>query len=235
MKNYSSIVLGVLLCGGLIGAGVAIGHGISTISSSQRTVSVRGLCEKEVTADKVTWPVVTKFMSNDMQEIYTRVEQINSVILGFLHNNGISDNEIYVDPPQVYDNSADTYSSRQSPYKYTITNVVVVTSTQVDKVRQLIDRQTEIMKQGVVLTASNYNYPTTYEYTSLNKIKPDMIAEATVNAREAAEKFADDSHSRLGKIKSAHQGQFSIEDRDQYTPYIKTVRVVSSITYYLDD
>ena len=69
----------------------------------------------------------------------------------------------------------------------------------------------------------------------MNKIKPDMVADATKNARQAAEKFAQDSNSNLGKIKSASQGQFSIEDRDQYTPYIKLVRVVSTIEYYLKD
>ncbi len=85
------------------------------------------------------------------------------------------------------------------------------------------------------MVAGDYNYSTSYEYTDLNSIKPEMIAEATANAREAADKFAADSHSKLGKIKTASQGQFSISDRDQYTPNIKTVRVVTSITYYLED
>lgn len=75
----------------------------------------------------------------------------------------------------------------------------------------------------------------TYDYTELNSIKPEMIAEATKNAREAAKKFADDSDSKIGKIKSARQGQFSVEDRDSYTPYIKEVRVVTTLTYFLED
>ena len=91
------------------------------------------------------------------------------------------------------------------------------------------------MQQGIAVVAGDYNYQTLYEFTDLNKVKPEMIAEATKNAREAANKFAEDSESRLGKIKTASQGQFSIEDRDQYTPYIKRVRVVSSIQYYLKD
>ena len=83
--------------------------------------------------------------------------------------------------------------------------------------------------------AGDYQYQTVYEFTGLNKIKPAMIAEATKNAREAANKFAEDSQSKLGKIRTASQGQFTIEDRDQYTPYIKQVRVVSSIQFYLKD
>lgn len=96
-------------------------------------------------------------------------------------------------------------------------------------------RQTELLKEGIAIVAGDYNYQTTYEYTDLNKVKPGMIAEATKNAREAAKKFAEDSDSRLGKIKTASQGQFSIENRDQYTPYIKRIRVVSTIDYFLKD
>lgn len=116
-----------------------------------------------------------------------------------------------------------------------MTTVVVVTSTQVEKVRDLIKRQTELLKEGIAVVAGDYSFQTTYEYTDLNNVKPAMIAEATKNAREAAKKFADDSQSKLGKIKNASQGQFSIEDRDQYTPYIKRIRVVSTIDYFLKD
>ncbi len=103
------------------------------------------------------------------------------------------------------------------------------------KVNKLISRQTELLKQGIAITAGDYEYRTIYEYTALNDIKPGMIAEATANAREAADKFAADSKSRLGKIKTATQGQFDISDRDPYTPYLKKVRVVSTIVFYLED
>ena len=110
-----------------------------------------------------------------------------------------------------------------------------MTSTQVSKVNELMAKQSELMAKGIAIVAGDYNYQTLYEFTELNKIKPDMVADATKNARKAADKFAEDSQSKLGKIKSASQGQFSIEDRDQYTPYIKKVRVVSTIEYYLKD
>ena len=174
-------------------------------------------------------------MGNDLSTIYNRIQTTNSAILSFLKSNGITDAEISVNPPQVYDNAADRYGNQNVIYRYQVTNVVVVTSDKIDDVRALMEKQTSLLQQGIAIVAGDYNYQTSYEYTDLNSIKPEMIAEATANAREAADKFADDSHSKLGKIKTASQGQFSINDRDQYTPDIKTVRVVTYITYYLQD
>lgn len=240
MKNLSNPSPGAIICGiciavGLLLLGIQIKSGLSSISSNQRVVTVRGLSEKEVHANKVTWPIVSKEVGNDLPSIYAKTESTNAAILAFLKNNGITESEISVNAPQVIDLQADRYTSQNVPYRYNVTNVVVVTSSQVDKVRQLIERQTELLKQGIAIVAGDYQYQTTYEYTDLNSIKPDMIADATKNAREAANKFAADSDSKLGKIKTASQGQFSIEDRDQYTPYIKNVRVVSTIVYFLKD
>lgn len=237
MKNFSpsAIVCGVILALGLFLLGMQVKFGLNSITDNQRVVTVRGLSEREVKANKVTWPIVSKEVGNDLPSIYSKIQTTNSAILGFLKSNGITDAEISVNAPQVVDLQADRYSSQNVPYRYNVTNVVVVTSSQVDKVRELISRQTELLKEGIAIVAGDYQYQTVYEYTDLNSIKPAMIADATKNAREAANKFAEDSQSKLGKIKTATQGQFSIEDRDQYTPQIKTVRVVSSIVYYLKD
>lgn len=233
--SASATACGIFIAIGLLLLGVEIRNGLGSISSNQRVVTVRGLSEKEVTANKVTWPIVSKEVGNDLPSIYANIEKTNATILGFLKNNGIPDSEISVNPPQVLDLQADRYNSQNVPFRYNVTNVVVVTSPQVDKIRNLIGRQTELLKQGIAIVAGDYQYQTTYEYTDLNSIKPDMIADATKNAREAANKFAADSDSKLGKIKTASQGQFSIEDRDQYTRYIKRVRVVSTIVYFLKD
>ena len=233
--NFSATACGIFVAIGLLLLGVQVRNGLSSISSNQRVVTVRGLSEKEVTANKVTWPIVSKEVGNDLPSIYSNIEKTNSAILSFLKNNGITDSEISVNPPQVVDLQADRYNSQNVPFRYNVTNVVVVTSSKVEQVRKLIERQTELLKQGIAIVAGDYQYQTTYEYTDLNSIKPDMIADATKNAREAANKFAADSDSKLGKIKTASQGQFSIEDRDQYTPYIKRVRVVSTIVYFLKD
>ncbi|MGN0218820.1 MAG: SIMPL domain-containing protein [Muribaculaceae bacterium] len=233
MKN-SGIIPSLLIAVAIVVLGLCLKAGIDDFSHRDRAVTVRGLCEKEVMANKVTWPIVTKEMGNELTAIYDKIQRNNAAILAFLKNNGIEDSEISVNPPAVNDRMANSYSNENVRYRYNVTNVIVVTSSKVDKIRKLIDAQTELLKQGIALT-EDYEYLTTYEYTDLNSIKPEMIAEATRNAREAANKFAADSDSRLGKIKTATQGQFSITDRDQYTPYIKNIRIVTYVDYYLED
>lgn len=229
------IISSAIVALGLVLLGLALKSGIDRFSDRDRVVTVRGLCEKEVQANKVTWPIVTKEVGNSLPDIYRVIESNNKAIMSFLTGNGLSENEISVNPPQVYDAAAERYGRSDNPYRYQVTNVIVVTSDKVDLVRKLIDKQTDLLRQGIAIVAGDYNYQTTYEYTDLNSVKPEMIAEATSNAREAADKFAQDSDSKLGKIKTASQGQFSINDRDQYTPQIKTIRVVTYITYYLED
>ena len=233
MKN-SGIIPSLLIAVAIVVLGLCLKAGIDDFSHRDRDVTVRGLCEKEVMANKVTWPIVTKEMGNELTTIYDKIQRNNAAILAFLKNNGIEDSEISVNPPAVNDRMANSYSNENVRYRYNVTNVIVVTSSKVDKIRKLIDAQTELLKQGVALT-EDYEYQTTYEYTDLNSIKPEMIAQATRSAREAADKFAQDSHSKVGSIKTASQGQFSITDRDSFTPWIKNVRVVTTVTYYLQD
>ena len=234
MKNQT-VIAALLVAIGLACIGLFIRNGIVSYGQRDRVVAVRGLCEKEVEANKVTWPIVTQDMGNDLVTLYDRTQATNAKILAFLKANGVTEDEISVNSPNVTDNEANAYDASRVKSRYSLTNVIVVTSSQVDKIRALINRQTELLKEGVAIIAESYQYPISYEYTDLNKIKPEMIAEATKNAREAANKFGEDSGSRLGKIKTATQGQFSITDRDQFTPYIKTVRVVTNVTYYLED
>lgn len=235
MKLSTAVLSSAILALGLVITGFTLKGGIDNMVNRDRQVTVRGLCEKEVAANKVTWPIVTKEVGNDLSAIYTRIQQTNNTVKAFLLENGITADEISFSAPAVYDLQAERYSNSDNRFRYQVTNVVVVTSAQVDTVRALIERQTELMRQGIAVVAGDYNYQTVYEYTDLNSIKPQMIAEATAAAREAADKFAADAGSPLGKIRTASQGQFSIENRDQYTPNIKTVRVVTSITYSLGD
>lgn len=225
----------LLLAAGLALLGIFIRNGIGSLSANARIVTVRGLSEREVMANKVTWPIVSKHVGNDLASLYSDVESTNNAIVAFLRQNGISEKEYSVNAPKVQDMQADSYGGQRAAYRYNVTSVVVVTSEQVEKVNELMAKQSELMAKGIAIVAGDYSYQTLYEFTELNSIKPDMVADATKNARKAADKFAEDSQSRLGKIKSASQGQFSIEDRDQYTPYIKRVRVVSTIEYYLKD
>lgn len=235
-RTVAGWVPALLIAVGLMLLGIFISNGFGRISENSRVVTVRGLSEREVMANKVTWPIVSKAVGNDLTALYQQVQSTDSAIVRFLRNNGISESEFNVNAPKVQDMQADNYGgTQQVAYRYNVTTVVVVTSSQVEKINKLMNKQTELMSQGIAIVAGDYNYQTLYEFTELNEIKPDMVADATKNARKAAAKFAQDSKSKLGKIKSATQGQFSIEDRDQYTPYIKNVRVVSTIQYYLKD
>lgn len=234
-RSTTLIVSSIVLALGLLSVGLCIKGAATYLGNRNRTASVRGLCEREVLADKVTWPLVTQDLGNDLSALYAQSEQVNSKILAFLHAGGLSDNEISVNPPDVEDRLTQSYDPSRVTTRYKVTNVIVVTSSDVEKVRGLIKKQSELISQGIAVLAGDYNYPTTYEFTGLNDIKPEMIAEATHNAREAAAKFAQDSGSKLGNILTATQGQFSITDRDQYSPHIKNIRVVTNLSYYLED
>lgn len=223
----------MLIALGLAVLGWFLYAGISNIAYRDRQVVVRGLAEKEVMANKVTWPLVVKTLGNDLQQLYGELNSNNATVVKFLTDNGISAKEISVGAPTVFDKDAQTYQT-ETAYRYNVTEVITVTTTQVEKVNALVKRQGELLKLGVALS-SDYENRITYEYTDLNKVKPEMIAEATKNAREAAAKFAEDSDSNVGRIKAASQGQFSIEDRDAFTPWMKNIRVVTTVTYYLDE
>lgn len=235
MNVVKKLVPALLIALGLLAIGLGIRSGFRSMSSAQRTVSVRGLSEREVKADKVTWPIVYQIQGNILPDLYDQTSTTNDKILAFLHNAGFTDSEISINAPEAYDRASNNYSDNNYKFRYNISEVIVVTSSQVDKVDELIRQQGQLLKEGIALSANDYNYPIQYEFTGLNDIKPQMIAEATKNAREAAQKFADDSESKLGKIQTANQGQFSIENRDQFTPSIKNVRVVTTLTYFLED
>lgn len=234
MSSWKTEALIVAL--GLLSLGIFINKGFNAFVDQNRSVTVKGLAETIVPANKVTWPLMCKSLGNDLISIYDDIRRTNQTIISFLKEKGITEQEINIGAPEIIDMQAERYTANQpSPYRYNVTTVITVTSSKVDLVRSLISEQGELLKRGVAITGGDYRYNITYEYTDLNKIKPQMIEEATKNARQAGEKFAKDSDSKLGKIRKANQGQFSIEDRDANTPYIKKVRVVTTIDYLLED
>ncbi len=235
MKTNEKIVAACVIGFAIIVMGFALRSGIVAFKDMDRSVTVKGLAEKEVNADKVTWPLVYKELGNDPAEMYDLLTQKNKKVLAFLKSAGIKESDISVNPPVISDRQADNYSNEIMNYRYKATSVITVTSTEVDKVRTLMRRQSELMKQGIALVTEEYSgNGVVYEFTGLNKVKPDMIEEATKNARKTAQKFADDSGSSLGEIRNAQQGQFSIEDRDANTPYIKRLRVVNTVEYSIN-
>lgn len=234
MKHY--YIEAAILAMAIVVFGTFIKNSLDRYTDKERVVTVKGLSEREVSADKVIWPLIYKELGNDPAEIYQRIEKKNAIVINFLKKHGLSDSEIMVNPPQVKDRFADSWSQENIVNRYVASSVIIVNSTQVDLARNIMQNQAELMKIGIALICEEYgNNTIKYEFTGLNGIKPEMVEESTRNARATAEKFAKDSDSELGKIRRATQGQFSITDRDNNTPYIKNVRVVSTIEYYIKD
>ncbi len=231
--DKGKMLSGLFIMIGLVVLGTMIPKAVGEYRSYDRTVNVKGLCEREVKADKVIWPVVYKVMANDIQSIYDQTDSNNAEIMGFLVEGGILRDEITVSVPQISDKYANEYGNNDRAFRYIATNVITVCTDKVDMVLSLMSKQSDLLKKGIVTGGNIWENPVEFKYEGLNDIKPSMIEEATKNAREAAEKFAKDSDSRLGKIRTANQGTFTIENRDSNTPYIKKVRIVTSVTYYL--
>ncbi len=213
--------------------GLCLKSGIDNFTNKDRRVTVKGLSEIEVDADKVTWPILSRELGNNLPDLYVKIGRTQDAIKQFLMSNGIKEDEISINAPTVVDMNANQYSENRSPYRYNITSSMTVTSGNVKLVRSLIDRQGELLKEGIAIINDQYDARVTYEYVSFAAMKPKMMEEAIKNAETTAQQFAENSNSKLNKIISADQGQFSISDRDNYTPYIKKVRVVTTITYSL--
>ena len=208
---------------------------ISKIGAPVRTVYVKGLCEIEKSADHVVWPIAHTELSNSLPNTYKVIEQKNKIILDFLKNGGIKDNEISINNIIIDDRDANNYRSEKAPFRYKVTQVITVSSKNVEAVRTLIAKQMQLLKQNVFISTSKWEFPVEYTFNALDEVKPMMIQQATQNARATAQKFADDSESKIGKIKTASQGQLSISARDEHTPHIKRLRVVTSVEFFLQD
>lgn len=232
INGAGKLVTGLAIMTGLIVMGMFIMKGLRSIADRDQYVTVKGLAEREVLADKVVWPLPFKCVSNDMQQLYNEIEKNNNIVVGFLKDGGITEDEIIISAPAVTDRLAQSYVPDNIKFRYQAEAVITVTSSQVEKVIDLMKKQVNLMKQGVIIS-NEYNYNISFEYTSLNDIKPEMVEEATRNARAVAQKFAEDSGSNLGKIRQATQGQFSISS-DETTPQIKNIRVVTTVKYALE-
>lgn len=228
------MVAAVIVALGMCCMGGSIRSGIVRFKTLDRKVTVKGLSEREVLANKVTWPLIYKELGNDPSAMYELIEQKNQKVVSFLKAEGLGNDEISVNPPTIRDRQADNYDNEIMNYRYKAECVIIVTSTDIDKVRRLMRRQSELMKQGIALVSEEYgDNSVRYEYTGLNDIKQEMVEEAMKNAKTTAEQFARDADARLDGVITAQQGQFSIDDRDRNTPYIKRVRVVNTVEYAL--
>lgn len=237
MKKVIIPLAAFILALGLVCLGALLKSGITGFKDTERIVTVKGLSERTVRADNVLWPLQYKIIGNDLTSLYTDMEKNNQKIIAFLKSNGIEESDISIALPVVVDLYTDRYvNTSEVRSRYNITATVTVTSQKVDRVLEAMNNTATLLKDGLAISSSEYGTSTiAFSFEGLNAIKPEMIKEATQSAREAAEKFAEDSDSRLGKIKVASQGQFTITDPDRNAPYIKQVRVVTTIQYYLKD
>lgn len=234
--KISALILASGLLLGLAVLGFLLGSAAIDVKEYERTVTVKGLSEREYTADIVIWPIQFTEAGNDLNKLYSDLDTSTEKIRSFLNNSGIAAEEVSVSSPAITDKSAQQYGNNdRAQFRYTASQIVTVYSEKIAPVRKVMSSLSELGKQGIVFTGGDYQSQTDYLFTRLNEVKPAMIEEATRKAREVAEKFAQDSDSQLGKIRRASQGQFSISDRDRNNPHIKKVRVVSTVEYYLSD
>ncbi|MCO8096573.1 SIMPL domain-containing protein [Acinetobacter lwoffii] len=231
-----ALILGALIGLGMIIAGWILGNSALKIKQYERIVSVKGLSEREVKADVAVWPIRFNAGSQDLAELYDTMQTNTQEIQTFLKNEGFSAEEITSASPSITDKYAQQYGGDANvALRYTASQTITVYTHKIDAVRAAQSRLVALGRKGIAFVGDDSGQRTEYLFTKLNDIKPAMIEQATENARSVAEKFAADSKSSLGKIKSANQGVFSIEDRDSNTPYLKKVRVVSTVDYYLAD
>ncbi|WP_044364566.1 SIMPL domain-containing protein [Vibrio fluvialis] len=236
LNTKSALTMGISVLLGLGLLGYFVEQAAVKFKEYDRIVTVKGLSEREVPADTVIWPIQFTLADNELPTLFTTLDAQTQQVMQFLAQQGIDTQSISISAPAVIDKKAQQYGGEaRIEYRYLATQTLTVYSTHVDLVRQAISQIGQLGKQGIVFNQDNYNNRVEYLFSGLNDIKPAMIEEATKQAREVAEKFAKDSQSSLGKIKRATQGQFSIVDRDNNTPYVKKVRVVSTVEYFLSD
>jgi uncharacterized protein len=224
----------ILLAAGIAACGWFVGGGIRYFKDAERYVSVKGLAEREVAANLAIWPIVYTVSGNDLSELQLRLEADSRKVADYLRAQGFGDADFAVSAPRVTDNAPQGGIDGRAPReRYQVEATTILRTGKVGEARGAMERSGALVKEGVRVVRS-WEYNTQYFFTDLDKIKPEMIAEATADARRAAEKFAQDSGAEVGGIRRAQQGYFSIEDRDPFSPEHKKIRVVTSIDYRLE-
>lgn len=241
--NNTPLIIGLfLLAISIAFAGFMISSGLKEFRSSDRTVNMKGLAQMEVEADIALWTIKHSSTGNDLSQVQNVIQSNSDKIRTFLKNNGLTENDIAGRRLEVMDLMAQSYRSQGAENaRYIISEILVVRSNKVDVVDAAYQNTGELLKQNVSLITQQGQSPVEYIFTGLNDIKPEMIAEATKSAREAAKQFASDSGAHVGGIKYANQGIFQILPRDSDHSYqerwsrYKTVRVVSTIRFSIEN
>ncbi len=233
-RNKVLIVASLVLATGMIAGGYLLGDGLTRAHAADRAVTVKGLAEKDVTADLATWTIAYSATGFDLPTVRGEIDQSSKQLTDYFRSLGFTADELKpvgAGVNQYINNGVNTI---------TITQRMQLRTTDIAKAQKAVANQFDLVRRGVTMQEGS---GMTYSFTRLNDIKPAMVAEATKDARKAAEQFAQDSGTDVGGIKSASQGYFSVSPRDgdqaqgnygtSDTPY-KKVRVVTTVEFYLD-
>lgn len=239
-KHKPSAYGAFLIALGIAVSGFFIGHYYYKSKTQANTVIVKGLSEMDVKADLAIWEMKYVVTGNDVVKAQQEISSQTKIISAFLKDNGFNENEITIGRLETNDLNANPYrSSYENNMRFILNQTITVRSENVDLIAQTLNKSGDLVAQGVIFN-SEYGSPVSYLFTKINEIKPKMLADATQNAREAAAQFALSSQSKVGKIKHANQGVFSILPREQTSSATesqqidKKVRVVSTIEYWLE-
>jgi hypothetical protein len=247
-KAFFIVLIALLLVLGNALSGWFIGHGLYKMRISDKYVSVKGIAEKQVKSDLAIWEVNYKAAGNDLQQVNNQIGENQTAVQAFLLQQGLLASDFEIQPTTVVDKFAQEYENQKAEQRYIVNGSIKVRTDKVDLVRKISQNSQELIKAGVVLASKEYQQANpNYIFTKLDELRPTMLAQATKSARSVAEQFAADSHSHVGAIRRASQGIFQIlgsdsaggenynSARNQAADINKTVRVVSSIDYFLVD
>lgn len=229
MKN--NLLASCVVACGLALAGMFIFLGFRSYAAKDRAVVVKGLSTRDVQADYAVWPLTFGVENNDLPTAYNDLEKTFATVKQFMIDKGFAEADLRRGNTTVNDNWANYYGNNRPEFRYTVNTSIIVSTSDVEHVIASQGCQSELLSRGIIVNSQDWNLD--YQYNGLNQLKPLMIEEATKNARAVAQKFADDADCSLGSIRNASQGQFSVES-DQYQPWVKHVRVVTTIGYYLN-
>lgn len=231
-RAVAVITASVVLAIGFAAAGWFAAGGLERLRAADRYVTVKGSAEATVDADLVVWPLPHTVGGNDLATVQRELDANTAIIRDFFVEAGFEPEEIVVSPPRLEDRWAWAYGDSRPPERFRYATTVSLRTDNVAQALEVVRRSGELVSRGVMIGEGS---APDFDYTRLNDIKPGLIAEATAAARDSAEQFAQDSGSQLGGIRSANQGVVTISDRDQSSPHVKRVRVVSTVEYFLRD
>ena len=236
MKNLDWIKTAIISISIVI-AGFFIGNMHKTGKKYDRYVQVKGLSEREVSADLAVWPINITLAGNDLDVLKRDIETQNTEVYNFFIDQGFNKDDLTKGTTNISDVRANLYNPnfQNAEFRYIAVSEFTVRTKDIDRLQNALSESLKLISKGILLGSKNEWRPIEYIFTGLSQIKPSMIEEATKNAREVAEKFARDSDSQVGKIRVARQGLFTINDRDQNTPQIKLVPVFSTLDFQLED